>query len=240
MNYFDDRIAPRYDTSGRTSGRRRSSTRPWTSSPRWRGPEPPLELGVGTGSSRSPQPARRARARYRPLPRDAGPAPGQAGRRRDRHDRRRLRHRDGGGLIRPRLPRAQHDHEPHDPGRTGGVLPQRRPAPRAGRALRDRGRRPRPAATPAGRDGATVHRDPDPPRLRRDRRRHPDRASHHYWVVDGRLETFSAPFRYVWPSELDLMARIAGMELRERWGDWDRSPFTSESHSHVSVWEKPR
>ena len=62
--------------------------------------------------------------------------------------------------------------------------------------------------------------------------------SHHYWVVDGQLETFSAPFRYVWPSELDLMAHIAGMRLRERWSDWDRAPFTSESRSHISVWEK--
>ncbi len=62
--------------------------------------------------------------------------------------------------------------------------------------------------------------------------------SHHYWVGDGKLETFSAPFRYVWPSELDLMARLAGMTLRERWNDWDRSPFTSESRSHISVWEK--
>jgi SAM-dependent methyltransferase len=49
----------------------------------------------------------------------------------------------------------------------------------------------------------------------------------------------SMPFRYVWPSELDLMARIAGLALRERWEDWDRSPFTSESRKHVSVWEKP-
>jgi SAM-dependent methyltransferase len=65
-------------------------------------------------------------------------------------------------------------------------------------------------------------------------------SSHHYWVIDGRLETFSAPFRYVWPSELDLMARLAGMTLRERWSDWSREPFTSESRSHVSVWEKPR
>lgn len=63
--------------------------------------------------------------------------------------------------------------------------------------------------------------------------------SHHYWVVDGQLETFSAPFRYVWPSELDLMARLAGMTLRERWSGWEREPFTSESRSHVSVWEKP-
>jgi SAM-dependent methyltransferase len=62
--------------------------------------------------------------------------------------------------------------------------------------------------------------------------------SHHYWVVDGQLEPRSVPFRYVWPSELDLMARLAGMTLRERWSDWTRAPFTSDSTSHVSVWEK--
>ena len=62
--------------------------------------------------------------------------------------------------------------------------------------------------------------------------------SHHYWVIDGVLETFSAPFRYVWPSELDLMARLAGLTLRERWNGWDRAPFTSASRQHVSVWEK--
>jgi SAM-dependent methyltransferase len=62
--------------------------------------------------------------------------------------------------------------------------------------------------------------------------------SHHYWVVDGQLETLSAPFRYVWPSELDLMARLAGMTLRERWSGWTREPFTSDSTTHVSVWEK--
>jgi hypothetical protein len=49
--------------------------------------------------------------------------------------------------------------------------------------------------------------------------------------------TFSVPFRYVWPAELDLMARIAGMRLRERWAGWNREPFTSESTSHVSAWE---
>lgn len=62
--------------------------------------------------------------------------------------------------------------------------------------------------------------------------------SHHYWLADGRLETFSAPFRYVWPAELDLMARLAGMTLRERWSDWHRAPFTAESTTHISVWEK--
>ena len=65
-------------------------------------------------------------------------------------------------------------------------------------------------------------------------------VSHHYWVIDGQLEIFSSPFRYVWPSELDLMARLAGMTLRERWSDWTREPFTSDSTAHVSVWEKGR
>jgi SAM-dependent methyltransferase len=64
--------------------------------------------------------------------------------------------------------------------------------------------------------------------------------SHHYWVVDGQLETFSSPHRYVWPSELDLMARLAGLTLRERWSDWNREPFTSASRQHVSVWDKGR
>ncbi len=64
-------------------------------------------------------------------------------------------------------------------------------------------------------------------------------VSHHFWRAhDGRFESTSVPFRYVWPSELDLMARIAGMRLRERWAGWERAPFRSESTAHVSVWEK--
>lgn len=63
--------------------------------------------------------------------------------------------------------------------------------------------------------------------------------SHHVnFLPDGSVRRASPPFRYVWPAELDLMARIAGMELVHRWGDWDRSPFTSESAKHVSVWRK--
>jgi SAM-dependent methyltransferase len=62
--------------------------------------------------------------------------------------------------------------------------------------------------------------------------------SHHLSLVDGKLERFSMPFRYAWPAELDLMAELAGMRLRERWGGWKREPFTSESDKHVSVWEK--
>jgi SAM-dependent methyltransferase len=63
-------------------------------------------------------------------------------------------------------------------------------------------------------------------------------VSHHWWLVDGQLKTFSSPHRYAWPSELDLMAEMAGMTLRDRWSDWHRAPLTSESRSHVSVWEK--
>ena len=62
-------------------------------------------------------------------------------------------------------------------------------------------------------------------------------VSHHYWLEDGAFQERSIPFRYVWPAELDLMARIAGMRLRERWSGWKREPFTSESTKHVSVWE---
>jgi SAM-dependent methyltransferase len=63
-------------------------------------------------------------------------------------------------------------------------------------------------------------------------------VSHHFELVDGRFERVSMPFRYVWPAELDLMARLAGMTLRERWSGWKREPFTSDSRTHVSVWEK--
>jgi SAM-dependent methyltransferase len=64
-------------------------------------------------------------------------------------------------------------------------------------------------------------------------------TSHHLRIVDGELDRVSVPFRYVWPSELDLMAELAGMRLQERCAGWQREPFTSESRKHVSVWEKP-
>jgi SAM-dependent methyltransferase len=66
-------------------------------------------------------------------------------------------------------------------------------------------------------------------------------TSHHFERIDdGRFELVSMPFRYAWPAELDLMAQLAGLTLRERVGDWNREPFTSDSRKHVSVWEKPR
>jgi cyclopropane fatty-acyl-phospholipid synthase-like methyltransferase len=62
--------------------------------------------------------------------------------------------------------------------------------------------------------------------------------SHHYWFIDGETKHFSPLFRYVWPSELDLMARLAGMRLSQRWSGWNRDPFTSQSQCHISVWQK--
>jgi hypothetical protein len=64
-------------------------------------------------------------------------------------------------------------------------------------------------------------------------------VSHHFGLRDGEWKRGAGEFRAVFPAELDLMAHLAGMELRERWADWDRSPFTAESPKHVSVWEKP-
>ena len=64
--------------------------------------------------------------------------------------------------------------------------------------------------------------------------------SHHFQRRDdGSFELVSLPFRYAWPAELDLMAELAGLRLRERFGGWAHEPFTGESRKHVSVWEKP-
>jgi SAM-dependent methyltransferase len=62
--------------------------------------------------------------------------------------------------------------------------------------------------------------------------------SHHWMEVEGRLVRHSAPYRYVWPSELDLMAKLAGLRLEQRWADWHRAPFESDSPAHVSVYVK--
>ena len=64
-------------------------------------------------------------------------------------------------------------------------------------------------------------------------------TSHHYWITNGRAELFDSPHRYAWPAEYDLMAKIAGLSLTQRWSNWNREPFTSESSSHISVWQKP-
>jgi SAM-dependent methyltransferase len=64
-------------------------------------------------------------------------------------------------------------------------------------------------------------------------------SSNYVEITGGRGELTSIPFRYVWPSELDLMAQLAGLRRRDRWADWNRAPFTSDSEKHISVWEKP-
>ena len=64
-------------------------------------------------------------------------------------------------------------------------------------------------------------------------------VSHHFGLRDGVWRRMSVPFRAVSPAELDLMARLSGMRLRERWSGWSREPFTRESVRHISVWEKP-
>jgi hypothetical protein len=63
-------------------------------------------------------------------------------------------------------------------------------------------------------------------------------TSHHFFSDGTGVREIRTPFRYVWMSELDLMAKLAGMSLRDRWAGWDRSAFTGESTSSVSVWEK--
>jgi hypothetical protein len=64
--------------------------------------------------------------------------------------------------------------------------------------------------------------------------------SHHLIVREDGLKLFPVRIRYAYPSELDLMARLAGMRLRERWADWDRPPLTATSQKHISVWELDR
>lgn len=61
-------------------------------------------------------------------------------------------------------------------------------------------------------------------------------TSQHVMLSDQGVQTFPVKLRFVWPSEMDLMARLAGMRLRQRWGGWAREPFTAESRGHISVY----
>jgi SAM-dependent methyltransferase len=63
-------------------------------------------------------------------------------------------------------------------------------------------------------------------------------SSLHFYLVDGKVEAYPVEFRYAWPAELDLMARLAGMQLEDRWAGWRREPFTALSPAHVSVYRK--
>ena len=56
-------------------------------------------------------------------------------------------------------------------------------------------------------------------------------------ITDGSVRLYPVQIRYCWPSELDLMAQLAGLKLRERWSNWKREPFTSDSGQHISIYE---
>ena len=157
----------------------------------------------------------------------------------DRRDDRGLRDDRGRWIVLARLPRLQHDHEPDDAGGPGGVLPKRGCAPRARWVLRDRGHGAGPPAAAGRRDLPCLPRSEDSWGIDEYDVATQGLTSHHLEIVDGRFERFSVPFRYVWPAELDLMAQLAGMTLRERWAGWNREPFTNDSRQHVSVWEMP-
>ena len=184
--------------------------------------------------------ARRAGARDRPVTRHGGAAAGEARGRCHRGDHRRLRHDRGAGAF--RLAYLVYNTIENLTSQDDQVacFVNVGPPPRAGRMLRHRGGGAAAAAAAAGGDGAGLQGHAGPGGLRHVRRGPSSvGVSHHYWVGAAGADTFSMPYRYVWPAELDLMARIGGMRLRERWSDWHRRPFTGESGSHVSVWEKP-
>jgi hypothetical protein len=63
--------------------------------------------------------------------------------------------------------------------------------------------------------------------------------SQHVSIMGGTVRTYPVFIRYAWPSELDLMARLAGLSLKERWGGWRREPFGDDSVRHVSIYDKP-
>jgi hypothetical protein len=63
-------------------------------------------------------------------------------------------------------------------------------------------------------------------------------TSNHVWIENGQQKRLTIPFRYAWPSELDLMAQFCGFELEHRWENWKKAPFTKLSRQHISVWKK--
>jgi SAM-dependent methyltransferase len=98
---------------------------------------------------------------------------------------------------------------------------------------------PQPCAVPAGGRGRVFTLEPDHVGIETfDDPVGQVAWSHHWMESGGRMIRHSAPYRYVWPSELDLMARLAGLRLEDRWADWHRSPFTADSTSHVTVYAK--
>ena len=127
------------------------------------------------------------------------------------------------------------------PGRPGAMLRQRRPPTRTWWLLLARGLRPRRGSLRSWTTGARHepgHRSGSAGRLvHRPVEQRVD-AQHVVITGDG-VRLVPVALRYAWPSELDLMARLAGLRLRHRWGGWNREPFDDDSQKHVSVYEKP-
>ena len=63
-------------------------------------------------------------------------------------------------------------------------------------------------------------------------------SSQEIFTGESGIKLYPVQVRYSWPSELDLMAWLVGLRLRERWGDWDGSPFTESSENHISIYER--
>jgi SAM-dependent methyltransferases related to tRNA (uracil-5-)-methyltransferase len=193
-----------------------------------------LELAIGTGRIALPLAQRGVRVAGIDLSPDmVAQLREKAGWRRHPRRKGRLRDHDHRRAVLARLSRLQQHQQPDNARGAGRELRERRRAPRAGGCFVIE------VGVPNTRrlevfDLSDTHvgvdeLDFDTQRL----------VSHHFNLVDGRWERFSIPFRSVSPAELDLMARLAGMSLRERWSGWKREPFTSESPKHVSVWQKP-
>jgi SAM-dependent methyltransferase len=64
-------------------------------------------------------------------------------------------------------------------------------------------------------------------------------TSQHIRLTEQRTYFYPVKIRYAWPSEMDLMARLSGLQLKDRWGDWKKSGFTSDSVKHISVYGHP-
>ncbi len=199
-----------------------------------------LELGSGTGRIALPLGQRGVSVHGIELsPAMVGADAGEAGRERDRRHDRRLCHHHRGPNLHAHVPRVQHDHEPHHPSRAGRPASATSPPTSNRRVLRHRGVHTRAPTAPAWRNRPCVRRDSDASRAGGVSTSRPNRGdSHHYWMLDGPVETSPVPFRYVWPSELDLMAQLAGMRLHERWSNWNREPFTDHSHTPCLGLEK--
>ena len=142
------------------------------------------------------------------------------------------------GHVLAGVPGLQHDHEPDHAGRAGGLLPQRRGPLEPGGCFVIETGVPDLRRLPPGEDVLPWHVSPDP--LGFDSFDLATQAMRGHYVDSpaAKREYRTMPFRYVWPAELDLMARLAGMRLRDRWAGWAREPFTGESRQHVSIWEK--